>query len=458
MHEKLIELKNKLEHLHSEFDNLSFPQENLIQQSNYRYPFLHANDLAYFPIDLASRINKAEKFKPNENEITRIDALIDILNKSPLNIQYLSHSNQDVSSAAITSYLCSMLFISNELFDLMSFDSLSISDKSLLPKNIIRRLDAYNSNLDKIHDKTEDIEERVRSINDAYEAAESLPTTMIQLREAAQELTELKELSQKTTEDINLLSQQSKIKKDEISKLHDELSSLDKQSAKLVDEYLKNLKEKATIYIDKCEEAFRTTTSKGLAGAFENKAIKLNKSIRWWVAGLTTSLILGAIVGYLRLNALEVFLASPDISTFKLATQLLLSMLSIGAPIWFAWLATKQIGQRFRLAEDYEYKASVSKAYEGYRREALNLDGNFTERLFDNALTRLEEPPLRFVEVDSHSSPIMEIICSDNFKKFIENGDEKVNLILEKVGLKKIVSNESTQEKINRKSDNMEVE
>lgn len=195
-----------------------------------------------------------------------------------------------------------------------------------------------------------------------------------------------------------------------------------------------------------------------MAGAFENKAIKLNQSIRWWVAGLTTSLILGAIVGYLRLNALEVFLASPDISTFKLATQLLLSMLSIGAPIWFAWLATKQIGQRFRLAEDYEYKASVSKAYEGYRREALNLDGNFTERLFDNALTRLEEPPLRFVEVDSHSSPIMEIICSDNFKKFIENGDEKVNLILEKVGLKKIVSNESTQEKINRKSDNMEAE
>ncbi len=458
MHEKLIELKNKLEELHSELNKLSFPQKDLIQQNNYRYPFLHSNDLAYFPIDLASRIGKAEKFRPNDDEITRIDALIDILNKSPLNIQYLAHSNQDVSSAAITSYLCSMLFISNELFDLTSFDSLSISDKSLLPKNIIRRLEAYNSNLDKIHDKTEDIEERVRSINDAYEAAESLPTTMSQLRESTQELTELRESSKKMAEEIDQLSQQSKIKRDEISKLHETLNGLDKQSSKLVDDYLQDLKEQATTYIEKCEEAFRTTTSKGLAGAFENKAIKLNKSIRWWVAGLTTSLILGAIVGYLRLNALEVFLATPSISTFKLATQLLLSILSIGAPIWFAWLATKQIGQRFRLAEDYEYKASVSKAYEGYRREALNLDGDFTERLFDNALTRLEEPPLRFVEVDSHSSPIMEVICSSNFKKFIENGDNKLDLILEKVGLKKIVPNNNNQERKNGNHHNIDEE
>lgn len=33
--------------------------------------------------------------------------------------------------------------------------------------------------------------------------------------------------------------------------------------------------------------------------------------------------------------------------------NVILSLLSIGAPIWFAWLSTKQIGQRFRLAEDY---------------------------------------------------------------------------------------------------------
>ncbi|HDG8047078.1 TPA: hypothetical protein PCL14_003613, partial [Klebsiella pneumoniae] len=96
---------------------------------------------------------------------------------------------------------------------------------------------------------------------------------------------------------------------------------------------------------------------------------------------------------------------------------------------------TKQIGQRFRLAEDYEFKASVSKAYEGYRREAVQLDNDFTQRLFGNALTRLEEPPLRFVEEATHSSPIMEMLSSDNFKSFIESGGDKVDSILEGVGL-----------------------
>ena len=128
---------------------------------------------------------------------------------------------------------------------------------------------------------------------------------------------------------------------------------------------------------------------------------------------------------------------NPNSTGLKLLIQLILSILSVGGPLWFAWLATKQIGQRFRLAEDYEFKASVSKAYEGYRREALQLDEDFSQRLFGNALTRLEEPPLRFVEDTAHSSPLMEILSSDNFKKLIEQGGDKIDLVLEKAGLQK---------------------
>jgi hypothetical protein len=54
--------------------------------------------------------------------------------------------------------------------------------------------------------------------------------------------------------------------------------------------------------------------------------------------------------------------------------DVVLSLLSIGAPIWLAWQATKQIGQRFRLSEDYAFKASISRAYEGFRREAARID------------------------------------------------------------------------------------
>ncbi|MNY46132.1 hypothetical protein D3C86_1812830 [compost metagenome] len=76
------------------------------------------------------------------------------------------------------------------------------------------------------------------------------------------------------------------------------------------------------------------------------------------------------------------------------------------------------MGQRFRLAEDYAFKASVAKAYEGYRNEALALNNpEFAGRLFGVALERLEEAPLRLVANDPmHATPFQELIASSGFR------------------------------------------
>lgn len=126
--------------------------------------------------------------------------------------------------------------------------------------------------------------------------------------------------------------------------------------------------------------------------------------------------------------------------------QIALSLLSVGAPLWFAWLATKQIGQRFKLAEDYGFKASVAKAYEGYRKEAARIDEAFEARLFASALTRLEEAPLRLVGNTEHGSPWHELISSDAFQealKFIPGFRDKF-IEVAKAGLSK-VSGDSTK-------------
>lgn len=119
--------------------------------------------------------------------------------------------------------------------------------------------------------------------------------------------------------------------------------------------------------------------------------------------------------------------------------HIVLSVLSIGSPLWFSWLATKQIGQRFRLAEDYAFKASVAKAYEGYRREAAKIDEAFAARLFASALTRLEEAPLRLVENDTHGSPWHELISSPAFQKAMETVPDLRDKFIEiaKAGLPK---------------------
>lgn len=435
MHERLLVLKEKLENLHSKLEQITFPQKSFINLGAYTHPFLGDEDIVGLPQKLAEKVGLLDKFIPNEDEVVYIDNIIVSLDQSPPNIEHLNHSNNSVSAQAINAFFVSMLFISDEINNLFSFDSLK--DKNLVPKRIINRLELYESNLEAIEKKTGDIGSKVNAINEAYDAAEGLPTTLKLLRETNEQIQAIKEGS---------LADRAKIEgflkaaNEAVSTLNDNISNTKKAGEKAAtdaDKYLQDMMLKAEGYIDKCEEAFRTTTSKGLAGAFEDKAKNLNVSIRYWVGGLLCSLAAGALVGYFRLTALEGYLSNPDTSGLKVFIQVLFSVLSVGAPLWFAWLATKQIGQRFRLAEDYEFKASVSKAYEGYRREAVNLDEAFQQRLFGNALTRLEEPPLRFVEESAHSSPFMEVISSLKFKEFVSKGDDAVDAVLAKAGLKR---------------------
>ena len=165
---------------------------------------------------------------------------------------------------------------------------------------------------------------------------------------------------------------------------------------------MKSAYEEAAKLVKQCEAAYHITTTKGLAGAFDQRAAKLSWSMWTWVGGLIVALGLGSMIGAHRLEVLSVALQMPEPNWGGVAIQAALSFLSVGAPLWFAWLATKQIGQRFRLAEDYAFKASVAKAYEGYRKEAARIDPEFEARLFGSALTRLDEAPLRLVETGSH--------------------------------------------------------
>jgi hypothetical protein len=111
------------------------------------------------------------------------------------------------------------------------------------------------------------------------------------------------------------------------------------------------------------------------------------------------------------IKVVEQLLASANLNLQVLWANVALTAVGVAAPIWFAWLLTRQISQRFRLAEDYGFKASVAKAYEGYRREAQEI-GNLElqTRLLSIALDRVQEDPLKQLEREESSSPIHDLI------------------------------------------------
>lgn len=203
-----------------------------------------------------------------------------------------------------------------------------------------------------------------------------------------------------------------------------EIEKLALTAAKLnsdaIENELKLARDEAKSVLEQCHLSYAAATSQGLAAAFNSRSEALGKSMWVWVAGFVITLLVGAYFASQRLHELSEAMKNPNLTLGMAALNLLLAIISIGAPVWFGWLANKQIGQRFRLSEDYAFKASVSSAYEGYRREAAKFDErsgtDMAARLLSSALTRLDEQPLRFVETDTHGSPWHELASSELVK------------------------------------------
>ena len=101
----------------------------------------------------------------------------------------------------------------------------------------------------------------------------------------------------------------------------------------------------------------------------------------------------------------------PNISTAAIILQAITAILSITAPLWFAWLSTNQIHKLFKLSEDYGFKSSVSQSYEGYRKETADISEDLLKNLMTSLLKIMNEEPLRLVKDDtSATTPYADIV------------------------------------------------
>lgn len=262
-------------------------------------------------------------------------------------------------------------------------------------KNQRKRVSSLEATLNDLEPRTSPLKDIVSSIEQAHETAEQLPTDLASLKEARETIGKL--VTESTADKAAALSA-----KTEIEKLQEELKVVSEEAQKV---------------LEKCESAYSAATSVGLAAAFYKRSRNLSISMWVWVISLIGSLATGGYFGSVQLQKLLGLMAQRDISNLSMSINFIMAILSIGAPVWFSWLATKQIGQRFKLSEDYAFKASVSTAYEGFRREAARVDTEMEAKLLSSALTRLDELPLRLVEAESHGSPWHELASSNIVKQ-----------------------------------------
>lgn len=387
MNNELEKVCNALEALSITVEGSWAIETTLTENFGWFAPAITKQDLANVANTLVSDIRSTDGFVISPTMATIV---ADIPRRIELLTQHtVPHMFNANAGQAIPAYLSTPAFIRTTILPIVGWQA--ITDSKSLPSNLARRVKAAQIELDNIAPNLDSLAKKIFEIESAHKVADSLPIDL-------QELAEARDKFNKAAVAVELNK----------SKSDDAFGDAVRYVG-----YIKKYNEEAKKLIELCEAAYQITTTKGLAAAFDQRAGKLALSMWTWVIGLVIALGIGSLIGTHRLEVLSNALLAPNPNWGGIVIQSILSLLSVGAPLWFAWLATKQISQRFRLAEDYAFKASVAKAYEGYRKEAARIDPSFEHRLFNSALSRLDEAPLRLVEASTHGSPWQELANSD---------------------------------------------
>lgn len=395
MNEEIENLCKALDALGDSVEKGWSDKRSLNEAFGWHHPALDRTELAYLPRSISDKIRKVSLQTDDENFLQVIDGIPEKLERLKTNTlpQFFSGNGHQ----AIPAYIATLNWISNVVDPHISW--VVSNDPNSMPPAISRRLKGLQAKLQQIDVDQEKLNNQIKLINEATEAAESLPSDLEDLKVARKKVDSIGQEVLKTSSKVSTAKEE-------------------------VDELLRSITENklaADQLVSNCEDAYRITTSKGLAGAFDQRATQLAKSMWVWVFGLLGALGAAWFVGAQRIETLTGTLSDPDPKWGMVLMHFMLAVVSLGAPLWFAWLSTKQIGQRFKLAEDYGFKASVAKAYEGYRKEAARIDEKLEARLFESALTRIEEAPLRFVDGVSHGTPWHELADSSGFKEALRN-------------------------------------
>lgn len=352
----------------------------LKEQYGWNFPALSKDDIASFADNLARRLTRVDRSSisqkwSSKHVVSRLEAAATELP------QYFWNGNGTEAFRAYTALLDWIEALFEDFF-VQKIDWEKLQSDQQVPSALAKRVRNLDARIKTVTSGIEGLDEQVASIKAAHEAALALPTDIESLEEAKARVADLQSSAEKDTANIEVAAER-------VIQLVSQIEANQNESSQLV----KNV-----------HDAYSAATTVGLGGAFQQRATNLSWSMWVWVVGLLIALSAGSGFGLYRISLVE-RLIDRQAPTSIIWLNLVLAALSVAAPIWFAWLATKQVGHRFRLSEDYAFKASIARAYEGYRREAARLDPKFEQRLFETALQRLEEPPLRFVEHETPGSP-----------------------------------------------------
>ncbi|MGB2580654.1 MAG: hypothetical protein WBC83_03080, partial [Minisyncoccia bacterium] len=185
----------------------------------------------------------------------------------------------------------------------------------------------------------------------------------------------------------------------EFTKLTEELAANKKTQGALFDEFEK--------YRQKIDGLLGDANRTGMAASFTNRGLALKWPLIGWLSVFGVSLAGLSIMG---IKYIAPILTENSATTWE---QLPLRLALTAPFVWLGWFSARQYGFTTRLREDYAYKEASAKSFEGYKREAKEVDPEMLKKLLEQAIKNLGDNPIRIYEgKNNHPSPTHELFDS----------------------------------------------
>ena len=191
-------------------------------------------------------------------------------------VRRLQHlQNQTVANmwgnagAAVPAYLFTLQGLRKALAPVLKIDE--YKDSHVKTTILLRKLNKLERDLNNIETRSGPLTTMLERIENAYNAADQLPSDLSSINENRKKLVDFLRNAENDHKEFLRI-------KDSLIEINLQLNQKD---------------EHATTVLQKCETAYSAATSVGLAKAFIERSVSLEKSMWVWVCGLIIALILG---------------------------------------------------------------------------------------------------------------------------------------------------------------------
>ncbi len=277
-------------------------------------------------------------------------------------------------------------------------------------KILVEQLENVEANtqnsLNKINESFQNISEKENSINTKYNeivaSHEELYTSNGDYVSYMDDLKNLKILAADSNRDfgtkkVELDTYYEKVfgKTENDNTIKEGLSHVFDNKLNSLNEFSKNQDIKFKTLFDRIESLLSGATSVGLAKAYEDQKKSYSKPLMNWSGIFVATMIIMLSFGcyyFIEISKVE------DLNLQKAIISLLSKLPFFIPTIWLALYASKKQSQYKRLQQEYAFKETFAKSYDGHKRqiEALVYEPNEQKKLMEELLSHL-------VKITSHN-------------------------------------------------------